>query len=85
MPHFEILKGLPAYGPEAFTYSASAMGRHSEGIAVRFNIGSGEEWVGNFVGFLEGISGVLMHPDGENIIVISSGQKATLSIRERKM
>jgi hypothetical protein len=71
---YEILPGLPPYGPPALTFSSTGRGKHQEGFVVRFFTASGEEWVGNFISGLDGISGVFPHPNGHHLIVFSAGQ-----------
>jgi hypothetical protein len=74
MARFEVLSGLPPYGPLAESFSATGHGRHREGFVVRFVSKSGDQWVGNFQPGLGGCSIVLEHPDGTNLIVIAGGQ-----------
>jgi hypothetical protein len=74
VPHFEVLTGLPPYGPPAEPFSATGGGTHREGYVVRFFDSRGGDWVGNFQPGLGGINAVVEHPDGHRAIVISSGQ-----------
>src|SRR5580704_6263964 len=74
MATFEILHGLPPYGPPAEAFSATGHGKHREGFVVRFTTKSGDSWVGDFQPGLGGCSAVLEHPNGENVIVLSGGQ-----------
>jgi hypothetical protein len=48
MRHFEVLTGLPPYGPPAERFSATGQGTHREGFVVRFTDSRGRQWVGNF-------------------------------------
>jgi hypothetical protein len=43
---FEILPGLPPYGPLPVQFSATGCGTHREGFVVQFD-GSSVPWVGN--------------------------------------
>jgi hypothetical protein len=73
MARFEILSGLPAYGPVAEAFSATGQGKHREGFVVRFESNSAKNWVGNFQPGLGGCSRVFEHPNGTDLIVIASG------------
>ena len=48
MVKFEILSGLPPYGPSAEAFSATGQGKHKEGFVVRFRADDDNAWVGNF-------------------------------------
>ena len=74
MCEFEILSGLPAYGPMAHAFSATGRGKHRVGFVVRFTSHTGSDWVGNFQGGLGGYSGVFNHPNGNDMIIIAGGQ-----------
>jgi hypothetical protein len=74
MAKFEILSGLPTYGPMAEAFSATGQGKHREGFVVRFRISDDHGWVGNFQPGLGRYCGVLEHPNGTELIVIASGQ-----------
>ena len=71
---FEILPGLPPYGPEALPFSATGKGTHSEGMVVRFRADEGTEWVGNFQPGLTSCEIVVRHPNGQHYIVVTGGQ-----------
>jgi hypothetical protein len=71
---YEVLPGLPPYGPPAVVFSATGQRKHSEGFVVRFFPRTGESWVGNFISALCGVSGVFSHPDGRHLIVLSAGE-----------
>ena len=70
---FEVLPGLPAYGPPALPFSATGMGTHSEGYVVRFWPTSGAPWTGNFQPGGTSLYDVLMHPNGNWVVVVSGG------------
>lgn len=74
MAKFEILSGLPPYGPPAVAFSATGRGEHQEGFVVRLRADDDNAWVGNFQPGLNGYSDVLKHPNGTELIVISGGQ-----------
>lgn len=78
MSRYEILPGLPAYGPMPLPFSAGgwtgAWGGHREGFVVRFDPEASESWVGNFQPGSGGWEGVLEHPNGQHLIVVARGQ-----------
>jgi hypothetical protein len=73
MTKFTILDGLPVYGPLAtpFPTEWGKLGR--EGTVVEFRAVSGQHWTGNFARGLGGATAALTHPDGNRILVLSSG------------
>lgn len=71
---FEILPGLPPYGPEALPFSATGLGTHSEGFVVRFLPDTECSWVGNFQPGMTNLRKVISHPDRKRLIVISGGE-----------
>jgi len=71
---YEILPGLPPYGPEALPFSATGMGAHSEGFVVRFLPNTDRSWVGSFQPGMTDICDVFVHPDGIRLIVIAGGE-----------
>jgi hypothetical protein len=74
MARFEILSGLPAYGPAAEPFSPTGQGEHREGFVVRFAPDTDSEWVGNFQPGAGGLSNVYEHPNGAELIVVAGGQ-----------
>src|SRR5689334_7941654 len=85
MVDFEILPGLPPYGPMAEGFSASGQGMHREGLVVRFMPLSAEAWVGNFQGGpASDCNQVLGHPNGREVIVIAGGQGYIVDVCARK-
>ncbi|HWI61418.1 MAG TPA: hypothetical protein VNT75_06260 [Symbiobacteriaceae bacterium] len=71
---FHRLPGLPATGPLAEQFSATGLGKHREGLVVRFEPPGGSPWVGNFQPGLSDFSTVVHHPDGFHVVVIAGGQ-----------
>ena len=75
---YEILPGLPAYGPMAVPFGAGgwtgAWSGHSEGLVVRFYPDLRETWVANFQAGSGEWQGVLEHPNKKDLIVLSRGQ-----------
>ena len=74
MTEFEVLSGLPPYGPEALPFSATGQGAHSEGLVVKFTNDDGSSWIGNFQPGMGNCETVLRHPDGRRFVVITGGQ-----------
>ena len=74
MSTFEVLPGLPPYGPEALPFSTTGQGTHSEGFVVRFTADDGTCCTGNFQPGLGQCETVLSHPDGRRFVVIACGQ-----------
>jgi hypothetical protein len=73
MPSFEILPGLPPYGPIAIPFPVSGFGAHQEGFIVQFNCEKSVSWIGNFQPGITGHRGVYEHPDKRRIVVVSGG------------
>lgn len=83
VPEFEVLPGLPPYGPLAVAFSATGQGTQREGFVVRFFPNEGESWVGNFQPGMTSLSTVEPHPDGQRVIVISGGQGYVIDLNYR--
>ena len=81
---FKLLPGLPGKGPlpEQFTYAEKRT--HSEGTVVSFSDGT-SSWVGNFQPAIGTHSGVVAHPNGEHVIVISGGEGYIVDPASRKL
>src|SRR5262245_21909079 len=73
-PSFEILPGLPPYGPDAEPFTATGQAAHSEGFVVRIRSIDGSSWVGNFQPGLGRLTEVHAHPNDRELIVIIRGQ-----------
>jgi hypothetical protein len=73
MAKYEVLPGLPPYGPSAEGFSATGQGKHREGLVVRFFPRSGESWVGNFQRGWGGCDAVFEYPEGTNIVIVVAG------------
>jgi len=82
--NWEILDGLPAYGPPAHAFSATGLGKHREGLVVRVHASSGA-WVGNFQRGLSSCDDVLEHPNGQQVIVIAGGTAYVIDPEERQL
>src|ERR1051325_10784316 len=73
MAAFEVLPGLPPYGPAAKPFPVSGYRAHSQGFVVQFLGEKAGTWVGNFQPGLTSFSGAYEHPDGRHIVVVSGG------------
>jgi hypothetical protein len=80
---FEILPGLPAYGPAAVSFDER--GKYSEGLVVRFYPKQAEPWVANFSGRPTKYNAVLDHPDGADVIVVTGGGACIVDPETRKI
>jgi hypothetical protein len=87
VPRFEILPGLPAYGPPAISFTHLGPREHREGLVVRFFSAHGDSWVGNFVGGAKGPScnRVIAHPNKRDVIVIAQGEGCIVDPDIRKV
>lgn len=72
LPSWEILDGLPVYGPMAEPFSATGEGTHREGFVVRFSPSTGS-WIGNFQRGFSSLNVVLAHPDARHVVVVAGG------------
>ena len=68
---FDILPGLPCYGPSALPFPENGQGSFSEGLVVKFSPANKEAWVGNFQRALTQPDFVLEHPNQRHMIVIA--------------
>lgn len=82
---FERLPGLPGTGPVPEQFSETGLGRHQEGLVVRFTPANGEAWVGNFQSGLAGYEEILPHPDGRHIVVVAGGQGYIIDPETRRL
>jgi hypothetical protein len=72
---FEVLDGLPPYGPAPLPFPESGYGAFREGLVVRFHQAAGGIWTGNFQRPSSGgYDCVIGHPDHQQVIVIAGGQ-----------
>jgi hypothetical protein len=82
---FEILPGLPGYGPLPEQFSATGQGKYREGYVVKFMSEGAEEWVGNFQPGLTRFSGVFQHPDQVNVVVVAGGAAYVVDPNKRQL
>jgi hypothetical protein len=80
---FEVLPGLPPYGPWAEAFTATGLGRQREGVVVRFQPDQGESWVGNFQRGASNLDSVLSHPNDREVLVIAGGEGYVVDPQDR--
>lgn len=87
MLRFEVLSGLPPYGPPAMSFTHLAPREHREGVVVRFFPTQGDSWVGNFVGGARGpaCNRVVAHPNKRDVIVVAQGEGCIIDPDTRKI
>src|SRR5690606_22078765 len=71
---YDILDGLPSYGPMCIPVSEDGEQFYSEGFVVRFYKPDGSDWVANFKPGWTDFSLVVDYPDKNCIVVIAKGQ-----------
>lgn len=69
---WEVLDGLPVYGPMAVPFSATGRGTHRQGLVVKFHTAVGT-WIGNFQPGSSSRNQVFRHPDGRHVVVLAGG------------
>lgn len=72
-PSYQILDGLPTYGPMYISIPANNYSSYSEGYVVKFFRTDGTEWVGNFEKSYTDLKGVYTLPETANLLVIAGG------------
>ena len=85
---FEILPGLPPYGPPAVSFTKNGPREWREGLVVRFYPSVSDPLAGNFLDGLTEFSSALDHPNGSDVIVVAMGDALvvdpeTRSLRDR--
>lgn len=73
MAEFEVLLGLPPYGPMAKSFPTSGYGAFRQGFVVQFGSEKFGMWVGNFQPGLTSFSGAYGHPDAKHVVVVAGG------------
>ncbi len=82
---FEILPGLPPYGPPAISFTRNGPREFREGLVVRFYPSGSEPWIGNFLGASTGCRTVLQHPNGSDVIVVADGEAHIVAPQSREL
>lgn len=80
---FEILPGLPPYGPPAVSFTDRGDREFREGLVVRFYPKKSDPWVGNFLGGMSDCTHVLAHPNGADVVVIAWGNTCIVDPENR--
>ena len=80
---FEILPGLPPYGPMAISFTRNGAREHREGLVVRFYPAASEPWVGNFIGGETACNIVIDHPNKAYVIVVAQGEACIVDPERR--
>jgi hypothetical protein len=80
---FEILPGLPPYGPMAVSFTIHGAREHREGLVVRFYPRMSEPWIGNFLGGMTACTVVLDHPNETDVIVVAQGMACVVDPENR--
>jgi hypothetical protein len=76
---YEILDGLPAYGPMYVPISKDSIKFYHEGFVVRLFRSDGTNWVANFKTGGTSYSSVFELPKTDIIVVIANGQGYTMT------
>jgi hypothetical protein len=71
---YDILDGLPAYGPMYVPISEDGIPFYSQGYVVRFYKSDGTSWVANFKAGWTNLSGIYDFPEFKRTIVFAFGQ-----------
>lgn len=83
---YKILKGLPAYGPEAKSISVDNRPSCSEGFVVLFYKSDGTEWVANFsLGRFLGFNYVVDFQAINRMLVVAGGQGYIVDHEQEKI
>lgn len=80
---FEVLSGLPPYGPMAISFTQNGAREHREGLVVRFYPAASEPWVGNFMGGATACNIVIDHPNEAYVIVVAQGEACIVDPERR--
>lgn len=72
--HYELLDGLPPYGPMYIPVSEHGDPFYSEGVVVRFYRADGTDWVANFEPGWTSLRAVFDFPDTDYVLVIARGR-----------
>jgi hypothetical protein len=82
---FEVLPGLPPYGPMAVSFTENGQSEYREGLVVRFCPKGSEPWIGNFLGGMSGCTIVLDHPNETDVIVVANGEVCVVNPESRAL
>lgn len=74
MAQFELLEGLPGYGPMYVPIASNAEPFYSEGFVLRLFPKDGEPWVANLRPGLNSFNAVLDFPEHNKVVIIAGGE-----------
>lgn len=81
---YEILKGLPPYGPMYIPIAPDEEQLYSEGYVVKFRKSDGEEWVANFRPGWSDYYNIFDFPEHNTVVVFAGGQGYIINPDEQK-
>lgn len=81
---YDILDGLPTYGPMYIPISEDGIPFYSQGYVVRFYKSDGTSWVANFKTGWTNFSGIYDFPEFKRTIVFTFGQCYIMTDDEQK-
>lgn len=81
---YQILEGLPSYGPMYIPISQDDIPFYSEGFVVRFYKSDGTTWVANFKSGLTNFSAVYDFPEFKRTVIFAFGQCYIMADDEQK-
>ena len=81
---YEILNGLPPYGPMYIPISGEEEPFYSEGYVVKFKKSDGEEWVANFRPGWTDYNNIFDFPEHNTLVVFAGGQGYIMNPDEQK-
>jgi hypothetical protein len=81
--NFEILPGLPPYGPRAVSFTERGDQEFREGLVIRFHPENSDPWIGNFLGGETNCTTVLDHPNETDVIVVANGNAFVIDLEKR--
>lgn len=81
---YEILDGLPPYGPKYIPVSGDEEPFCSEGFVIKFKKSNGEEWVANFRPGWTNYNSVFDFPEHNIVVVFAGGQGYVMNPSEQK-
>jgi hypothetical protein len=82
--NYEILDGLPVYGPMYIPVTEDGEPYYSEGFVVRFFKSNGESWVANFQPGWTKFSAIYTLLENDNILVLACGKCYLMNVNETK-
>lgn len=80
---YDILDGLPTYGPMYIPVSENGQPFYSEGFVVRFFMSDGSSWVANFARGWMGTNAIFDYAEYDRIIIVAGGKGYIMSPEEQ--